>query len=101
MRSRKVDTRSIAKEISDDLKQIKITKKIIDLFSNKIKINKIERALLLDAINHRDGEIIEPANDDDNTMEIIVGLYDKGLVKIDFDNDKLFVSEIGKETLKR
>jgi hypothetical protein len=64
-----------------------------DLFNGKPRINKAERALLLDAMNNHNGEVIEPANDDYKIMEIIVSLYNKKLVRIDFKRDKLFVSE--------
>lgn len=71
-----------------------------ELLNYKPVINKSEHALLLDAINNHNGEIIEPANDDNKTMEVIVSLYNKKLVRIDFKKDKLFVSELGLAAVK-
>jgi len=91
MRSRKIDMNNGA---YFKIEHKKFSEKMAELFGNKPRINKAERALLLDAINNHNGEILEPANDDSKTMEVIVGLYDKGLVGIDFKRDKLFVSEL-------
>lgn len=68
--------------------------KITKLFGDKPRISKAERALLVDAINNRNGEIVEPANDDVKVIEVIVSLYDKGLVRIDFERDRLVVSKL-------
>jgi len=67
---------------------------------NNLYISKAELILLNDAIRNHKSEIIEPANDDSKTMETIVSLYSKKLVRIDMENDKLFVSELGKSLLQ-
>jgi hypothetical protein len=66
---------------------------------NKLHISKAGLILLNDAIRNHKGEIIEPANDDSKTMETIVSLYNKKLVSIDIENDKLFVNDLGKSLL--
>jgi hypothetical protein len=65
----------------------------------KVNITEKERQLLNYAMYHCKGEIIEPANDDKAIMNIIVSLYQKHLVRIDFKNDKIFVSDIGRGLL--
>ena len=68
--------------------------------NNKLHLNEIELTLLNDAINNYNCEIIEPANDDAKAMTAIVSLYNKKLVKIDIENDKIFISELGKSIFK-
>jgi hypothetical protein len=72
-----------------------------DFFNGTPRVNKAEKTLLMDAINNHGGEIIEPANDDAKMMEIIVNLYNKKLVKIDFEKDKLFVNKTFLSEIKR
>jgi hypothetical protein len=74
---------------------------VVKFFDGMPRVNKVEMALLMDAVNNHGGEVIEPANDDVKMMETIVSLYNKGLVKIDFEKDKLFVSELFLSTLPR
>jgi hypothetical protein len=76
-----------------------INKKVIEMKNVKVNITEKERAVLNYAMYHCKGEIIEPANDDYVTMNIIVSLYNKHLVRIDFKNDKLFVSSFGRGLL--
>jgi hypothetical protein len=68
--------------------------------NNKLHINKAEFILLNDAMHNHNCEIIEPANDNTKAMETIVSLYNKKLIKIDIENDRLFVSELGKKIFK-
>jgi hypothetical protein len=72
---------------------------ICNLFDGKPRVNKVERVLLMDAINNHGGEVVEPANDDVKMMETIVSLYNKGFVVINFKKDKLFVSDLFLSTL--
>jgi hypothetical protein len=58
-----------------------------------MRINNKEKAVLMKALKRDDKEVVEPLLDDDETMSIIADLYSKKLVYIDYEQDKLFVSE--------
>jgi hypothetical protein len=58
-----------------------------------MKINNKERTVLMKALERGDNEVVEPLKDDNKTMAIIVDLYNKKLVYIDHEQDKLFVNE--------
>ena len=100
MRSRKVDNVVVFKP-ENKSQNTKLSRKIVKLFSGIPRVNKVEMALLMDALNNRGGEIVEPANDDSKTMEIIVNLYNKKLVRINYEKDKLLVSELFSSTLPK
>ncbi len=58
-----------------------------------MRINNKEKAILMTALTRGDKEVVVPSKGDDETMAIIADLYTKKLVYIDYEKDKLFVSE--------
>jgi len=58
-----------------------------------MRISNKEKAILMKALERDDKEVVEPSQADDETMTIIADLYSKKLVYIDYEQDKLFVSE--------